>query len=76
MHLEGPFYNKAGAAEYLGYKKSYFDKLLERYDIPKCGPARNRYAKSVLDAFMQHPKAFEREKTKPRARTPQLLTVE
>ncbi|EFL51847.1 hypothetical protein DesfrDRAFT_1382 [Solidesulfovibrio fructosivorans JJ]] len=61
MDVQGPFFTLAKAAEYCGYKSpEHFAELLRGYVVPKFGPKRNRYARSVLDAFMADPEAFEK----------------
>lgn len=62
MTIQGPFFSLANAAEYCGYKSpEHFAELLRGYVVPKHGPKRNRYAKSVLDAFMAYPETFSRD---------------
>lgn len=60
MMAEGPFYPLAEAAKYCGYKADRFRKVLREGDfvLPRSGPGENRFAKSVLDAFMTQPDAF------------------
>jgi|GEM_PF-5246410 len=61
MDAQGPFFTLAKAAEYCGYKSpEHFSELLRGYVVPKFGPKRNRYARSVLDAFMSNPEAFKK----------------
>lgn len=74
--VQGPFFTKQEAAKYLGYKPSYFVKLLKEYNIPRYGPAKTRFAKSVLDMFMIYPEKFRKQKTKAYGRQPQLLTID
>ncbi|KHK02363.1 hypothetical protein [Desulfovibrio sp. TomC] len=61
MEIQGPFFSLAKAAEYCGYKSpEHFADLLRGYAVPKYGPKKNRYARSVLDAFMADPKSLKR----------------
>ena len=73
---EGPFFNSQKAAEYCGYAPGTFERILREYDIPKFGPRKNRFAKSVLDAWMGAPEAFQKNTSpKPRRHTPKPVTV-
>jgi len=74
VQIKGPFLTRPQAANYLGYKDTYFQKLLGEYHIPRHGPAKTRFAQSVLDAFMAYPEAFKKQK-RSRSRKPKLLTV-
>lgn len=75
-HAGGPFFNLANAANYCGYAIGTFERIVREYDIPRYGPKRNRYARSVLDAWMHSPEAFKKNSSpKPRRRTPQPVTV-
>lgn len=58
MEIIGPFYNQKNAAKYCGYSASEFCRKLKEYRLPLFGPGLNRYAKSVLDAFMSNPEMF------------------
>lgn len=61
MDVQGPFFTLAKAAEYCGYNSpEHFAELLRGYAVPKFGPKRNRYARSVLDAFMTEPEVFKK----------------
>lgn len=61
MDVQGPFFTLAKAAEYCGYKShEHFAELLRGDVVPKFGLKRNRYARSVLDAFMADPEAFKK----------------
>lgn len=73
---EGPFFDSQKAAEYCGYAPGTFERIVREYDIPKYGPRKNRFAKSVLDAWMRSPETFKKNcSLKPRRRTPQLVKV-
>lgn len=75
LEIKGPFFTKAQAAEYCGYALTTWEnKIQPLYDIPRHGPKRNRYARSILDAFMEHPEVFEK-KAPPRRRVPRKLVV-
>lgn len=60
MDVQGPFFTLAKAAEYCGYSPDGFHRLLKGYSMPKFGPRKNRYARSVLDAFMESPDTFKK----------------
>lgn len=58
--IQGPFFNLAQAADYCGYKSpKYFRSLLKGYQIPLCGPRRNKFSRADLDRFMTDPQAFK-----------------
>jgi len=65
MRVQGPFMTARQAAEYCGYALETFRRKTREYDLPRHGPERNRFARSVLDAWMEYPEAF---KPAPRAR--------
>lgn len=67
MEPHGPFLNLAAAAAYCGWAPRYFAKLLKEYDLPRFGPRKNRFATTVLDAFMSAPETFKSTPA-PRAR--------
>lgn len=75
MTVEGPFFTTEKAAEYCGYRKSTFRGLLLEYDIPRHGPRRTKFARSILDAFMATPEIFLRGATMLRRRKPVLVQV-
>jgi hypothetical protein len=75
MQPSGPFYNLAEAARYCGYKPSTWAKVIRDFDVPRHGPKHNRFAQSVLDAFMVSPDTFRRENVFTRRRKPRTLTV-
>ncbi len=75
MSIQGPYYNLKAAAAYCGYKPATFARLIREYDLPRCGPRKNRYAESVLDAWMQSPETFKLAPQPTRRRTPQLISV-
>lgn len=59
--VSGPFYSFREAAAYCGYSHpDSFARMLREEDIslPACGPRRNRYARSILDAFMVNSDAY------------------
>lgn len=57
--VEGPFMRLKDAAAYCGYAPDTFDKLRRQFNIPKHGPKKNRFARSVLDKFMEEPEMFK-----------------
>lgn len=59
MTIQGPFYNLKEAALYCGYKPVTFARLIREYALPKSGPRKNRFAASVLDAWMASPDTFK-----------------
>lgn len=75
--VQGPFLTKAQAAEYCGYAPTTWENKVESvYDIPRHGPKKNRYARSVLDLFMATPDAFRKQKTAPSGRrAPRVLVA-
>ena len=77
MEVRGPFYKATEAAAYCGYASAdSFRRVCKDYCLPKCGPKNNRFARSVLDAFMENPDAFKYEQPAPaRRRKPKLVTV-
>ncbi|WP_449246279.1 DNA-binding protein [Desulfarculus baarsii] len=77
MEPHGPFLNLTAAAAYCGWAPRYFAKLLKEYDVPRFGPRKNRFATTVLDAFMATPEAFKRTPVslKKRRRTPIKIVV-
>jgi len=76
MQVEGPFFNLKGAAGYCGYESpEHFSELLGGFVVPKFGPKKNRFAKSVLDAWMANPDAFKAEKKSSRPYRPSLVTA-
>jgi len=56
--VERQFYNQKEAAEYCGYCVVTFRQFAKSYEIPKCGPKRDRYRKEDLDDFMTDPASF------------------
>lgn len=75
--VQGPFFTKAQAAEYCGYALTTWENKVEiAYDIPRHGPKKNRYARSVLDLFMATPDGFRRQRIAPAGRrAPRLVTA-
>lgn len=73
---EGPFFNMARAAAYCGYAVGTFERILREYHLPKYGPKKNRFAKSVLDAWMLTPDTFKMHAhPTPRRRSPKPVSV-
>ena len=56
---EGPFFNGKEAAAYCGYSHDHFRHMATQYNIPRCGPRRNRYAQVDLDTWMRNPNSFK-----------------
>jgi len=76
MQVDGPFLNLTGAAKYCGYESpEHFSELLRGFSVPKFGPKKNRFARSVLDAWMANPEAFLVEKKTGRPYKPALVTA-
>lgn len=73
MHVQGPFFNLKKAAEYCGYAPDTFRRKIQDYCLPRHGPEKNRYAKSVLDAWMESPDTFRKQKY--HRRKPQIVTI-
>lgn len=72
----GPFFKLADAAAYCGYAPGTFDRIMREYHLPKFGPKKNRFAKSVLDAWMQSPDTFKtNSQSTPRRRTPNPVSI-
>ena len=76
MNVEGPFFNLKSAARHCGYESpEHFAELLRGFSIPKFGPEKNRYARSVLDAWMENPEAFKAAKKSSGRYKPTLVTA-
>ena len=58
MNATGPYLTMTDAARYCGYRPRRFHDIVKEYAIPRKGPARNRFAQSDLDAFMNSPVTF------------------
>jgi hypothetical protein len=58
LRVIGPFYNFREAAQYCGYAVDTFRDYLKLYTVPRYGPKKTRFAKSVLDKFMESPYLF------------------
>lgn len=58
ISVERQFFNQREAAEYCGYSVAKFREFAKDYDIPKCGPKRDRYRRDDLDDFMSAPSDF------------------
>jgi predicted DNA-binding transcriptional regulator AlpA len=74
MHVSGPFMTLKQAAEYCGYAPATFRRKLREYDLPRHGPEQNRFARSVLDNWMQNPEVFRKVQPN-RKRKPLTVTV-
>lgn len=61
MMVSGPFFTFREAAKYCGYHPDTLARILREdgLELPRSGPRKNRYAKSVLDAFMESPEVFK-----------------
>lgn len=55
----GPFMNGKESAAYCGYSYDHFRHLISQYNIPRCGPRRNRYSQADLDTWMANPNSFK-----------------
>ena len=75
MHVKGPYLNLKQAAEYCGYSPDTFRRKLRQYELPRYGPEGNRFAQSVLDAWMQSPQTFERTAAPARRRRAKQVSV-
>lgn len=73
MSVEGPFMNLKQAAAYCGYAPDTFRRKIQDYCLPRHGPEKNRFAKSVLDAWMESPNTFAKQRYT--RRKPRLVTV-
>jgi len=66
--IEPEYFNLKTAAFYCGYENPRsFSKIIRDYDLPKYGPKRNMYKKSVLDEFMKSPTEFVAMKPRKRS---------
>lgn len=63
--IEGPHMKLKDAAAYCGYSPDAFARTLRGFDLPRTGPRRNRFARSVLDAWMASPETFQRQDQQP-----------
>lgn len=76
MDVQGPFFNLTGAAQYCGYESpEHFSELLRAFVVPKFGPKKNRFARSVLDAWMANPDAFKITRAPSGRRKPKRLVA-
>jgi len=76
MEVKGPFFNSNQAAEYCGYASGTFERFMREFALPKFGPKKNRFAASILDAWMQTPDTFKKSLSlPPRRRTPKAVKV-
>jgi hypothetical protein len=71
--VERQFFSQKEAAEYCGYSVVKFRQFAKDYDIPRCGPKRDRYRKEDLDDFMTDPASFHNPV---RSRRPGFVPVE
>ncbi len=55
----GPYLTARQAATFCGYSYDHFRHLITEYDIPRCGPAKNRFSQLDLDTWMQNPIQFK-----------------
>lgn len=74
MSVSGPFMTLKQAAQYCGYHPDTLSRKLRDFDVPRHGPEKNRFAKSVLDSFMENPELYRHQK-KAQGRKPKLVTV-
>ncbi len=56
------------AAEYCGYARNTFFKIVRDYKIPRFGPKNNRFDRWLLDEWMRDPHCFLRKDEVIRAR--------
>lgn len=59
------YLNTKKAAEYCGYSRLYFGRIMELYRIPRYGPKRNRFKVSDLDNWMVKPELFTPQEDSP-----------
>lgn len=74
--MTGPFFPLHEAAAYCGYESpDAFRRMVRElgFDLPRCGPKGNRYAKSVLDEWMNNPSGFQAVRTT--RKTPNAVTL-
>lgn len=70
------YLNRGEAAEYLGYSRSYFNRIVQEYRIPSKGPSRNRFDVQDLEQFMDNPACFlDQEPTAAPRRTGQFTPL-
>lgn len=75
MDVQKDFLSLSEAAEYCSYAPDTFRKLLKNYAIKRCGPAKNRFAREELKAFMLEPDAFKIRNGRSPKRTPKTVEV-
>lgn len=75
MHVKGPYLNLKDAAAYCGYSPDTFRRKLRQYELPRYGPESNRFAQSVLDAWMQSPETFRAAPKQPRRRRAKQVSI-
>lgn len=74
--ITGPFFSLTDAAKYCDYALGTFERILRDYDLPKYGPKKNRFAKSILDEWMVTPEVFKKNsRPKPRRRVPKPVII-
>lgn len=61
-NIQPAYLNLKQAAAYLGYAVSTFRAYASSWNIPRMGPRRNRFRKEDLDAWMQNPAVFRRQR--------------
>ena len=72
--ISGPYMTLKDAARYCGYHPDTFRRKLQGFDVPRHGPEKNRFAKSVLDSFMENPELYRQQPIQ-RRRSPRMVTV-
>jgi hypothetical protein len=75
MDAQKDFFTLPEAAEYCSYAPDTFRKLLKYYALKRCGPAKNRFAREELKAFMLEPEAFKIRNGRSPKRTPKTVAV-
>jgi hypothetical protein len=71
----GPYHTTKSAAIYLDYNYDYFRTIVKKFCIPRCGPNKNRFAQSDLDAFMADPQCFLEKPTEVTPVKRKILTI-
>jgi len=54
----GPYLSTQDAAAYLSFNYDHFRILARKHQIPRRGPAKNRFAVADLDRWMNDPDCF------------------
>ncbi|WP_034638273.1 helix-turn-helix domain-containing protein [Desulfovibrio cuneatus] len=60
--MVGEYLSATDAAQYLGYKPSTFRAHVRGGAVPRYGPRGNRFRKVDLDAWMENPQAFSKQR--------------